>query len=172
MMFCPYCGTKIQSRESSAESSGPEQVKGVIPLAMARNGGVEDGMFTLIVTESRLIIAKITEDDKNKIRKASGSFLLGGAVLEPERHRKALGVYSRRYLSMDPDAILGESEGNAVMNVTDVKGIRISSGEDNQGDQSYIVTFETLDGVKKYLIPTDRDSRDQLISMFGEKVHW
>ena len=170
-MFCPYCGTKIQLGASSAESSGSEQVKGVIPLAMARNGGVEE-MFTLIVTGSRLIIAKVTEDDKDKIRKASASVLFGGAILKPERHRKALGAYSRRYLSMDPDVILRESKGNSVMNVMDVKGIRISSEDDDQGDQSYIIAFETRDGLRMFMIPDDKDSRDLLISTFREKVHW
>jgi hypothetical protein len=172
MMFCPYCGTKIQQGSSSVSSSGPEQVKGVIPLAIAKEGSGEGQMFTLIITVSSLIIAKITENDTIKVRKASDSVLLGGAILDPERHRKALGAYSRRYLSMEPSMILEESKGNTSMKLTDVNGIRISSEEDDKEDQFYVLAFETKDGAKKYMIPTDRDSRNLLISTFGEKVRW
>ena len=38
-----------------------------------------------------VIIAKVTEQDSDKIRKASGSMFMGGANLDPERHRKSLG---------------------------------------------------------------------------------
>ncbi|MGD0817889.1 MAG: zinc-ribbon domain-containing protein [Methanomassiliicoccales archaeon] len=172
MMFCPYCGSKIQPESSSAEASGPEQVVGTIPLAVAREGSEEGRMFTLVITNSHLIIAKITEGDTIKVRKASDSILFGGAVLEPERHRKALGAYSRRYISMDPHTIVGESSGNDFQKLADVKGIRISSEEGAEGNQFYLLAFETRIGVKKFLIPNDKDSRDLLIATFGEKVHW
>jgi hypothetical protein len=172
MMFCPYCGSKIQPESSSAEASLPDKVEGVIPLAVAREGSQEGRMFTLVLTRARLIIARTTKEDEEKIRKASGSILMGGAVLEPERHRKALGAYSRRYQSMGPDAILAESEGNESMKIKDVKGIRISSEEDTEGNQFYNLSFEVATGTRIFVIPTDKDSRGILISMFGDKVHW
>jgi hypothetical protein len=172
MMFCPYCGSKIQPEISFSEEQGQKKVEGVIPLAVARGGSEEGLMFTLILTGSRLIIAKVTEEDENKISKASGSILLGGSVLEPERHRKALGAYSRRYLSLDPDSIMKESEGNESIKLADVKGIQISAEEDAEGNQFYLLTLDISGGPKGFQIPTDRDSRDLLIATFGNRVHW
>jgi hypothetical protein len=171
MMFCPYCGTKMHSESVSAESDRQEQVKGVIPLAKSRDGA-EGWMFSLILTNSRLIFARVTEEDDNKVRNASSSVLLGGSILEPERHRKSLGSYSRRFQGKDPESILKESEGNYFLKFTEVKGIRISSEDDAEGNQFYLISFETSNETKKFLITNDRDSRDLLISTFADKVHW
>jgi hypothetical protein len=172
MMFCPYCGSKILPESSSVEARGHDKVAGAIPLAVARAGIDEGKTFTLILTASRLIIARITEADASKVRKASGSILMGGAVLEPERHRKALGAYSRRYLTSDPNEIVAESEGNESIKLSDVNGIRITAEEDTGGDQFYLLAIETAAGRKVFQIPNDKDSRDLLIATFGEKVHW
>ena len=172
MMFCPYCGSKILPESKPAEASGPEQVEGLVPLAVEKGGSGDGQMFTLIITNSRLIVAKATDEDLNKVRKASGSVLLGGSVLDPERHRKALGAYSRRYLMMVPEKIVRESEGNDSLRFTEVKSIRLSSQEDAEGNTFYLIAMDAQDGTRKYLIPTDKDSRDILISTFREKVRW
>ena len=70
--------------------SGQEQVVGVITMAMAKGGDDDGSIYTLIVTGTRLLMAKNTEEDMNKIRKAFGSVLFGGSILEPERHRISL----------------------------------------------------------------------------------
>lgn len=171
MMFCPYCGTKIQPESFPLETDGQDQVVGVIPLALARDG--EEGrMFTLIITKFRLIFARTTEEDENKIRKASGSILLGGSILEPERHRKSLGAYSRRYQSMDPEEITAKSGENDNLKIREVDSIRISSEENTEGEQFYLLSLETQKGSRKFLIPNDKDSRDLLISTFGDRVRW
>ena len=90
MMFCPYCGSKIHSDKMAEEMSGQEQVVGVITMAMAKGGDDDGSIYTLIVTGTRLLMAKNTEEDMNKIRKAFGSVLFGGSILEPERHRISL----------------------------------------------------------------------------------
>jgi hypothetical protein len=172
MMFCPYCGSKIVPESSSIEAQGPDKVAGVIPLAVARDGVGKGQMYTLVLTTSRLIMARITEADANKVRKASGSMLLGGAVLEPERQRKSLGAYSRRYLTSEPKEIVAESEGNESIKLSNVNGVRIAAEEDPEGNQFYLLTIDTASGRKMFQIPNDKDSRDLLIATFGEKVHW
>jgi hypothetical protein len=172
MMFCPYCGSKIVPESASVEAQGEDKVSGVIPLAIAREGILEGKMFTLVLTTSRMIIARVTEADADRVRKASGSILMGGAVLEPERHRKALGAYSRRYLTSKPDEILAESEGNESIKLSEMNGIRIAAEEDAEERQFYLLTMDTARGRKVFQIPNDKDSRDLLISTFGEKVHW
>jgi hypothetical protein len=172
MMFCPYCGSKIHSENVADGTSKQEQVEGVIPMALAKGGDDDGSMYTLIVTRTRLLMAKTTEEDLNKIRKASGSVLFGGSILDPERHRKSLGAYSRRFQSIDPEAIMVESNGNSFLRIADVGSIRISSEEDSDGNLYYLLTFETPNGPKRYLIPNDKDSRELLISTFGGKVHW
>jgi hypothetical protein len=172
MMFCPYCGSKIHIENVINEASGQEQVEGVIPMAMARGGDDDGTMYTLIVTRTRMLIAKNTEEDTNRIRKASGSVLLGGSILDPQRHRKSLGAYSRRFQSMDPEAILTESKGNLFLKVADVNGVRISSEEDPDGNMYYLLAFETSIGPRRFLIPDDKDSRELLMSTFDGKVHW
>jgi hypothetical protein len=171
-MFCPYCGSKMIPESPSAEARGNGKVTGVIPLAAGREGVDAGKTFTLVLTASRLIIARITEADAGKVRKASGSMFLGGAVLEPERRRKSLGAYSRRYLTSDPEEVVAESQGNESMRLADVNGIRLAAEEDAEGDQFYLLTMETTLGRKVFQIPNDKDSRDLLIATFGEKVHW
>jgi hypothetical protein len=65
-----------------------------------------------------------------------------------------------------------ESNGNSFLRIADVGSIRISSEEDSDGNLYYLLTFETPNGPKRYLIPNDKDSRELLISTFGGKVHW
>ena len=172
MMFCPYCGSKILPSAAASETIGQEQVEGVIPLAVRKDGEEEGRMFTLVITGTLIVFARTTDEDLNKISKASSSILMGGAILEPERHRKSLGSYSRRYLSMEPGSVVEESAGNTFMKTAEVIAIRISSEEDAEGNPSYLLAFETKAGPRKYLIPSDKDSRDLLISTFGQKVHW
>ena len=172
MMFCPYCGSKIHSANAAEETSGQEKVEGVIPMAVARGEGDDASIYTLIVTRTRLLMAKTTEEDNNKIQKAYGSVLFGGSILEPERHRKSLGAYSRRFQSMDPEVIISESKGNYYLRIADVSSIRISSEEDPDGCLYYLIAFETSIGPKRFLIPNDKDSRELLISTFGGRVHW
>jgi hypothetical protein len=172
MLFCPYCGSKVQAASLSPEALGPEQVKGVIPMAESKESDEAGKMYTLVITDSRIIIARTTKEDMDKVRKASGSVLLGGSILEPERHRQALGAYSRRYRSMEPESIFSESEGNSTLRIADIISIRISSEEDAKGNLFYLLAFETRIGPKRLRIPNDKDSRDLLISTFGEKVRW
>jgi hypothetical protein len=172
MMFCPYCGSKVQADESTVGYAGNERVEGVIPLAVAKDGPDEGKLFTLVITKMRLLFAKVTDEDSGRIQRASGSLLMGGAILDPERHRKTMGAYSIRYLMMDPETILAESTANERLKLTDVKSVKISSEEDTEGNQSYLLTIETDLGSRRFQIPTDKDSRDLLISTFGSKVHW
>ncbi len=170
-MFCPYCGTKIQPESIPLVMDGQDQVVGAIPLALARNG--EEGrIFTLILTRFRIIFARTTEEDDDKVRKASGSIFLGGSILEPERHRKSLGAYSRKYQSMEPEEIIAESGENDHLKIREIDSIRISSEENAEGEQFYLLSFETQKGSRKFLIQNDRDSRDLLISAFGDRVRW
>jgi hypothetical protein len=157
---------------AASESIGQEQVEGAIPLAVRKDGDEEGRIFTLVITGSLIIFARTTEEDLSRIGKASETILMGGAILDPERHRKTLGSYSRRYLSMEPTSVVEESAENIYMKTADVTAIRISSEEDAEGDQFYLLAFETKAGPRKYLIPSDKDSRDLLISTFGQKVHW
>jgi hypothetical protein len=172
MMFCPYCGTKIQVENVAAASEGQELVEGVIPLAAEKDGGSDGRMSTLILTRSRMLIAAVTAEDQEKIRKAKGSVFLGGSVLDPERHRRSLGAYARRYRQMTPGDILSESAGNTQVKISEVTGVRISSEEDDQGDVYYLLSFEMQSGQRKFLIPNDKDSRTLLMTSFGQKVRW
>ncbi len=172
MMFCPYCGSKIQAEGSLADAGEQERIEGVIPLAKWRGETDQGTLSTLVITSTSVIIAKVKETDSDKIRKATGSLFMGGANLDPERHRKSLGAYSSRYLTMDPGTILAESSSNESIRITDVKAVRISSEDDSEGDQYYILAIETDRGIRTVQIPADRDSRDLIISTFGPKVHW
>ena len=172
MMFCPYCGSKVQLECLAAESGGQELVEGIVPLAVAKGGESDGQMYSLIMTSSRMLIANVTVEDKEKIQKAKASVFLGGAILDPERHRKSLGAYARRYQSISPETIIAESQNNSSIKASEVVGIRISSEQDDKGDNFYLLSFEIQNGQRKFLIPTDKDSRNLLITMFGQKVHW
>lgn len=67
---------------------------------------------------------------------------------------------------------MAESEGNESINLSEMNGIRIAAEEDAEERQFYLLTMDTARGRKVFQIPNDKDSRDLLISTFGEKVHW
>jgi hypothetical protein len=170
MMFCPYCGSKAQSEKASVKANGPEHIEGIIPHAIARGGSHDGQMFTLILTKTRLLVAKVTDGDRIKIDKASLSVISGSMLLEPERARKAQGSYSRRYHSLDPEAILTESEMNFFVDLQRIMSVRISAEDDAEGNQFYLLSFRIAELSYEFLVPMERDTRDLIIATFEGKV--
>jgi hypothetical protein len=92
-----------------------EQLVGVIPHVVMATGRIESRQYTLVVTNFRLIFARLGAPQmqeamaQSKLRaKSFLEKLTAGRVLTP----KDIIEYCRRYFSMAPDSILWESPDN------------------------------------------------------------
>ena len=115
--------------------------------------------YTLVVTNYRLIFARMTNDlvkqNTERVRaeaKAGGAGFFGqwGAQL------KAAFAFAQRYLDMEPAAILAESPGNGFVDPSQVRQLKVerkwrSAGSDDDNSQAYLrIIIETTAGKTTY----------------------
>ncbi len=104
-----------------------EDLLGIIPALNKQVGILKSKMYTLVVTNRRLIFAELT----NKMLQAAAS--------EANEQSKGKGIFSRmkdvytspqrvysRYQNMAVEEILRETPGNFAVNNNEVKAVRIS----------------------------------------------
>ena len=163
----------------------PEMVIGVIPCAKTKTGMFSTAAYTLVVTNYRIILARMTNDlvkqNIEQVRaqaKSQGAGFFGqwGAQL------KASFSFAQRYLAMYPAAILAESPGNTAVPPFEVRQIHVerkwrSSGgdNDNDNDQPYLrITIEAIAGKTTYETdgetPSLNDAKALLWRTFGGLV--
>jgi hypothetical protein len=117
-----------------------EKVLGVIPNASLKTGFIRWTTYTLIATTSRLIAAELNSKlIKEEVRKR-------GEESKEEGHGKfkqflaragASFTFANRYLEMDPEDILKETDKNFSIYPRDIVSIKISDGyEDEDGNKS------------------------------------
>jgi hypothetical protein len=160
-----------------------EVVIGVIPSAKTKTGMFSSTAYTLVVTNYRLLFAKMTNDlvkeNTAQVRaeaKAQGAGFFGqwGAQL------KAAFAFAQRYLAMHPEAILAETPGNGFVAPAQVRQIKVerkwrSAGSDDDSSQPYLrITIETTAGKTTYdtdgETPGVNDAKLLLSRTFGASV--
>jgi hypothetical protein len=158
-----------------------EKVIGVIPLARTKTGMFSTKTYTLVVTDLRLIMAEATSqvmkaltEEARAAKKAEGGGFFGqwGAQIAASLH------YADRYLAMDPEAIVAETPGNAVLTPSEVRGIKVERRTERNDDgpnRDYLrVTIESTSG--KRVFNTDNEdprvdeARALLATTFGTLV--
>lgn len=169
MMFCPYCGTKRAVDVSGQPVDvAEERLLGSIPNVRMSSLIRGEGRFTLLVTDKRLVFAKMTEQDIRSMQPSKG---MGGlAALSRRDPGSGTGApYADRYNEMSPSEALNETEGNFFIRNKDVRSIQLSSEEDGE---SYGMAFQCLSEQFVLAMRADHDHRDLLIAVFGDKVRW
>ena len=164
-------------------TSAVEVVIGVIPSAKTKTGMFSTAAYTLVVTNYRLIFARMTNDlvkqNTERVRaeaKAGGAGFFGqwGAPL------KAAFAFAQRYLAMEPAAILAESPGNGFVDPSQVRQLKVerkwcSAGSDDDNSQAYLrIIIETTAGKTTYdtdgETPNVNDTKLLLSRTFGALV--
>jgi hypothetical protein len=169
MLFCPYCGTK-----RAVDTSGrpvelaQERLLGSIPDVRFSSMVRGDGRYTLLVTDERLVFAKMTEKDLRSMQPSKG---LGGLAAfsrnDPESGTGA--PYADRYNEMRPSEALDETEGNFYIRIKDVRSIQLSIEDEGE---SYNMGFLCISEQFTLVMKADHDDRDLMIAVFGDKVRW
>jgi hypothetical protein len=161
----------------------PETIIGVIPSAKTKTGMFSTAAYTLVVTNYRLIFARMTNDlvkqNTERVRaeaKAGGAGFFGqwGAQL------KAAFAFAQRYMAMHPEAILAESPGNTFIAPSQVRQLKVerkwrSAGGDDDNSQAYLhIIIETTAGKTSYdtdgETPGVNDAKLLLSRTFGNLV--
>ena len=160
-----------------------ETVLGVIPNARIKTGMLKTERWALVVTDQRLLAARITDDLLKRVAaeartaaKASGSGFLGqwGAQI------KASFAIGQRYAAMSPEAILAETPGNWALLPGHVGSIKVerksrAAGGDDDFEINYLrITIEAAGGKGSYDTddekPGQREVQAMLARTFGPVV--
>lgn len=160
-----------------------ETVLGAIPDARIKTGLLKQEAWVLIVTDQRLLGARVTDDLIKHVveqaraqAKASGSGFFGqwGAQI------KASFTLGQRYCAMTPEAILAETPGNWALWPGQVSSIKVErksrgGGGDDSPDIDYLkITVETPGGKGTYETnddnPSQREVQALLARTFGPVV--
>ncbi len=169
MMFCPYCGTK-RTVDTSGQpvEIAEERLLGSIPNVRFSSLVRGEGSYTLLVTDKRLVFAKMTELDLRSMQPSKG---LGGLAAfsrnDPESGTGA--PYTDRYNEMEPSEALGETEGNFFIRTKDVRSIQLSIEDEGE---SYTMGFVCTTEQFSLVMKAKHDDRDLMIDVFGDKVRW
>jgi hypothetical protein len=160
-----------------------ETVLGAIPNARIKTGMLKSENWVLVVTDQRLLGAKLTDELMKSIAeqaraaaKASGSGFFGqwGAQI---KSGFALG---QRYCAMTPEAILAETPGNWALMPGQASSIKVekksrNAGGDDDFSTDYLrITIETPGGKGSYETnddkPGQREVQGLLARVFGPVV--
>lgn len=136
----------------TAQAAPDEPVLGVVPNLARKKGLLSYENFNLIVTPRRLIFALATQKmlaDAAKQAadeaKAEGKGLLGRMV-----STMASGfVFHRRYLEMEPEAILRETQGNFALDPRIIKSIRLVMGDSDENEPDKVI-IQTVSGKMQF----------------------
>jgi hypothetical protein len=160
-----------------------ETVVGVVPEARIKTGFLKSEEWVLVVTNQRLLGARITDELRKRIvedakaaAKASGKGLLRqwGAQI------KAHYAIGERYLAMTPEAVLAETPGNWALLPGQVKEIKVErksrggAGDDGPDIDFLRITVETAAGKSAYETnddkPGQKEVKAMLAGVFGSAV--
>ena len=151
--FAPgYGGAPAQTFGPPQGFGAPvERVVGAIPEARIKTGMFSSDMYVLVVTERRLLGAKVTSDLLKRIieearaaKKAEG----GGFFAQWGAQIGASVTLGKRYAAMAPEAILAETPGNWALDASGVREIRVQRvdiGDDETVTRHTLrITIETV----------------------------
>jgi hypothetical protein len=158
----------------------PEALIGVIPHVVMATGRIQSRQYTLIVTDTRLIFARLGAQQmqeamaQSKVR-AKGFLekLAAGRVLTA----KDIVEYCRHYFSTPPDTILAESPENFAIQLEGITRIYVDHQVDPEDEDShiqtdrYLVTIVSSVGENTYVFDADPQDMGILRHALGERVH-
>jgi hypothetical protein len=156
------------------QSSG-ESVVGVIMLRKPKSLGRYDSIAG-VLTDQRFIFAQMTsemlKDAVQQARdeaKANGKGFLG----QWSDQLKASFGYTKRYLGMQPEAIIAETPGNFALDNNSISEIKVklkSIGNQEMNRQEFEIELKSSMGKYEFRMDEDNDSVKLLKQVYGERV--
>jgi hypothetical protein len=152
-----------------------ETVVGAIPLRRPRSLGRSDS-FAGVVTSQRMIIAQMTNEmlkdyaqQAREQAKAEGKGFWG----QWSDQVKASFGYTRRYLAMEPSAILYETPGNFEISNGGVREIKVELkrvGQQDQDRREFEIKIESTSGEYEFRMDEDNDYVNLLKQVYEDRV--
>ncbi len=161
MRFCPYCGQSLAAEEMEQF----EPAKGEIVTAVAAPSHIvgREGTFAMAMTTEKLIFASIREVDQDMAKaelRQAGIFMPGSSGSDNVS----------RFYEMTPEQVLGETEGNFSVEVSDVSAVRLSY--DGEGGGKYVIKLRSEGSELVFTLPYDKYYRDLLFRIFEGRITW
>jgi len=189
--FCGGCGAPVGASfrpATIAPSAGyagvapavpqeGEQVIGVIGNArkMKLLGAAWD-TYALVVTDRRMIIARLTADKLNAAYKeaAENAKAEGKGFLGQIAHQMSIAFqYCQKYETMPPEFALAETKANRAIENVRISAVNLKQ-KPNNGSMEYsefIMTVQSADGKFEFHIGEDDRFINILKAAYGDKVH-
>jgi hypothetical protein len=169
----PPVQTQAVSQTYMPQQTG-EATVGVILFRHPKSLGRYDSYVGVVTTE-RLLFAQLTSEMLNQAAqqardqaKAQGKGFFGAWG---DQIRATMG-YINRYMSIPPQAILSETQGNfAIYNstISEVK-IHLKGQDENDGPREFEAEIKSSGGTYKYRLNEDSQSTDLLKRVYGDRV--
>ena len=147
---------------------------GVITFQKTKSLGRYD-TYTGVITSERMIFAQMTaqmlNDAANQAREQAKAEGKGFFAAWGDQLKSTLG-YSKRYLTMSPEATLAETPGNFVIPNNTIHEIKIHLRGDHNDNQRRDLEAEikTSSGTYKYHMAENSDFTDMLKRVYGNRV--
>jgi hypothetical protein len=158
-----------------AQRTYSEQIIGAIVLRRPKSLGRYD-TFTGVLTNQRFIIAQMTSDmvkdatmQARDQAKADGKGFWG----QWSEQLKASFGYTRRYLTMQPDAIIAETPGNFAVNNDTIREIKLklkNIGQPDDNRHEFEVEIQSSIGKYEYRMDEHSDFVDLLKKAYPDRV--
>jgi hypothetical protein len=157
-------------------SADTEQVLGVIALTKPKSLGRCD-RFTAVVTSRRFIVAQLTNkmvaDAAMQARdeaKAEGKGFFG----QWANQLKGSSSFTQKYLTMNPDAAIAETQGNFAIDHAAVNEVKLNlknlGNEDEASQHEFELNIYSTQGQHQYRMAENNDYVNLLKQAYGEKV--
>jgi hypothetical protein len=169
----PPVQTQTVSQTYSPQQTG-EATVGVILFRHPKSLGRYDSYAGVITTE-RLILAQLTQQMLNEAAqqardqaKAQGKGFFGAWG---DQIRATMG-YINRYMSIPPQTILAETQGNFAVYNSTISEIKIHLKGDDEGNTARELEAEikSSSGTFKYRLNEDNQYTDLLKRVYGDRV--
>jgi hypothetical protein len=162
------------SQNQTSQNLNDEQVIGTLLLRKPKSLGRYD-TFTGILTDRRFIIAQMTSEmlkdaamQARQQAKAEGRGFFG----QWQEQLKATFGYTKKYLTMQPQAILAETPGNFAVDNPTISEIKVKVkhlGNQNDRDE-YEIEIHSSYGKYEYRMDENSNFTDLLKKVYGDRV--
>ena len=151
-----------------------ETMVGLVPLVRKPKSFGRSDTYTLILTESRMVFAQLTNDmmkaaaaEAQRKGKEEGK----GFLARWGDQLKACTAFADRYWQMAPEAALSETKGNFALPNSSVRKIKVGSkGDDDDGNYTEL-KIEAATGKFEFRVDGDaRSLKETLKGVLGDLV--
>ncbi len=154
-----------------------ERLVGVVPLVRKQKSFGRMDTYTLILTESRMVFAQLTNDMMKRAAaeaQRKGKEEGKGFLARWGDQLKACMSFADRYWQMSPEAALSETKGNFALPNSSIRKVKVSGTSSDDDDTTPAGTelkIEAVTGRYEFRVDGKPDSvKDALKGVFGELV--